>query len=155
MILIEKMTSEEFDKYSALSFENYISALAVSSGKEKDILRIEMRHVVPPVPADNDLWLILKNEDQEVGFIWLQVRPEKKEAFGFDIFLWEKFRSQRFGREVMQRSGKLLHGYDVETVKICVFEENKIARNLYASLGFRETSYHESSKQFTLEITLV
>jgi ribosomal protein S18 acetylase RimI-like enzyme len=65
-----------------------------------------------------------------------------------------QFRSQGIGRKVMTECGKKLNTLGIESVEICVFEHNEIARRLYASLGFREKKFDDQRRQFTLSLNI-
>lgn len=86
--------------------------------------------------------------------MWVQLKPEDKSAFGFDIHLEPEFRSLGIGRHIMNLCGKKLKDMGIKTVGICVFEHNEIARKLYDSLGFKIVKFNEQRRQFTLEISL-
>lgn len=73
-------------------------------------------------------------------------------AFGYDIHLDERYRGKGFGRSVMLEGRKLLKKHNVTTLEICVFEENKVARNLYESLGFTEVQVDSARRQHRLQI---
>ncbi|MBK9324399.1 MAG: GNAT family N-acetyltransferase [Bdellovibrionaceae bacterium] len=80
---------------------------------------------------------MIEKDEKQVGFIWVQLRPEEKSSFGYDIYLEPGFRSQGIGRQVMSLCGKKLKTLGIDSVEICVFEHNEIARRLYDSLGFK------------------
>ena len=103
---------------------------------------------------DNDLWLTVHYLDQPIGFIWVELFPEKHEAFGFDIYLDEKFHSQGLGRAVMLKCGEMLKQINISKIKICVYEHNKIARSLYLSLGFHEEKFDPERGQHYLAMDI-
>lgn len=151
-ISIKKMNSMEFDEYSKISYQNYIIETSKSSGI--DVQTLKKKVGGPPKEAgENDLWYVIKNQNHDIGFLWVEVR-EGGEAFGWDIYLNETQRSKGIGRKVMNEMGKVLSEYKVDKVKICVLESNLIARALYASLGFKEAHFSEAHKRYTLELLL-
>jgi ribosomal protein S18 acetylase RimI-like enzyme len=149
LITLAQMSPEEFKAYAQFSYDNYLSETARSSGKSVSELK-EKSGGPPASIRPNDLWLIIKNADQNIGFLWVEIRANG-EAFGWDIFINETHRSQGIGRQVMLEVGKTLSGYNIERVQICLVESNTMARKLYASLGFKEVSFNEAHKRFTLE----
>jgi len=153
MVEVRKMNDGEFCHYRNFSFENFISELAQSSGQTPEILKSK-HSKMPDTPAENDLWLVITNERKNIGFIWIQLYPEKKEAFGFDIYLDGCSRSQGIGREVMRQCSSMIRTLGIEKIKVCVFEHNTIARKLYSSFGFTEKDHNPDRKQYTLELTL-
>lgn len=76
------------------------------------------------------------------------------EAFGWDIYINEEFRSQGIGRQIMLSVAPMLAEYNVHKIQICVLAGNLIARKLYASLGFKEIDFNETNKRYTLEADL-
>jgi len=153
MIEVRTMNTEEYRHYSLFSFEHFISELALSSGQDPETIRSK-HGAMPESPSANDLWLVISRRDQNIGFLWVQIRPELREAFGFDLYLDEAFRSKGIGREVMLQCSERIKTRGVDKVKICVFQENTVARKLYSSLGFVETEYNAERKQYSLEKTL-
>ena len=97
--------------------------------------------------------MIEKNKKQ-IGFIWVQLIPEEKSAFGYDIFLQPEFRLQGIGRQVINLYGQKLKELGIEVIEICVFEHNAIARKLYDSFGFKTKNFNEKRRQFTLFLNL-
>ncbi len=154
MLIVKKMTSEEFNQYSLFSFENYISESAKSSGRDREKLRSEKIHQIPMTHSDKDLWLVVSFNEENVGFVWVQLHPERYEAFGYDIYLEEKFRSRGLGREVMQRCGEIIRQHGIQKIQICVYQDNTIARKLYSSLGFKEINFRDDLRQYTLELSI-
>jgi len=97
---------------------------------------------------------LIENDKKQVGFVWVQLRPEEKSSFGYDIYLEPNFRSLGIGRQAMRLCGQKLKTLDVDTVEICVFEHNEIARKLYDSLGFKTKQFDEQRQQYTLSLSL-
>ena len=146
MIEVKKMSVQEFIFYCNFSFENYLRETSKSSGQDIESLRLKIGGP-PDNPSDNDLWLVVNFNNQNIGFVWVQLRPKLKEAFGYDIYLNEDFRSKGIGHDVMIKCGDILLQLGISKVKICVFHENIIARKLYSSLGFKEVGFNPEHKQ--------
>src|SRR5690606_28388656 len=83
---IRPVTTEEFLEYSSHGHERYIESLVASSGKTCSIIR-ETVGPSPKNPHKDDLWLVVENDDENLGYVWIRVFPEKFEAFGYDIYL--------------------------------------------------------------------
>jgi ribosomal protein S18 acetylase RimI-like enzyme len=157
MITISEMNNNELKYYQEFSYHNFLSETANSSGKSieeiKSLNESSAKNLEEKIEKIN-LWLIVKSNNQNVGYVWIQISPSKNEAFGYDIFLEEEFRSKGIGREVMLKCSVMLKTvYHIENIKICVFQSNVIARSLYASLGFQEISFDSDRKQYTLQLT--
>jgi ribosomal protein S18 acetylase RimI-like enzyme len=144
---------EEFLKVAEFSFNNFVNETAKATGEHPSALKEKLGG--PPTEIwDDDVWYLIENNGTQLGFVWVQLKPEEKTAFGYDIYLEPQFRSQGIGRKVMIECGKRLNALGIESVEICVFEHNEIARKLYASLGFTEKKYDEKRKQFTLSVDI-
>lgn len=156
MIIINEMTNEELKHYQKFSYENFLSETAKSSEKSIDQIKSATEKPITKSVEEFkkiDSWLVIKMDNQNIGYIWIQFYPEKNEAFGYDIFIDENFRSKGIGREVMLKcSENIKSRYNIKKVKICVFHNNTIARRLYDSLGFKEESFDNTRKQYTLEL---
>jgi ribosomal protein S18 acetylase RimI-like enzyme len=151
-ISLTRMNSDEFKEYSNFSFENYIIETSKSSGI--DIQTLKPKVGGPPKEVrDNDLWLLIKEQNENIGFLWIEIK-EDGEAFGWDIFLNESHRSKGIGRHVMLEAGKILNKYNVDRIRFCVIESNTVARALYSSLGFKEINFNETHRRYTLELSL-
>lgn len=130
-------TQEEFLKVAEFSFNNFVDATAKSTGESSSVLKDKLGG--PPTKNwPNDVWYLIEENGNQLGFLWVQLKPENKTAFGYDIYLEPQYRSKGIGRNVMTECGKKLNALNVDSVEICVFEHNDIARRLYASLGFQE-----------------
>lgn len=145
--------SIEFLKVAEFSFDNFVRETAKSTGQNFDVLKDRLGSA-PNKIRQNDVWYLIEEDDMQIGFLWIQLKPESKAAFGYDIYLEPQFRSQGIGRKVMIESGKKLNDLGIESVEICVFEHNQIARHLYASLGFKKKNFDEVRRQFTLALDL-
>lgn len=146
-------TPEEFLKVAEFSFENFVNETAKSTGEQPSALKDKLGG--PPTKIWNDdTWYLIEDNGTQLGFVWVQLKTESKTAFGYDIYLEPQFRSQGIGRKVMTECGKKLNALGIESVEICVFENNEIARRLYASLGFQEKKFDEQRKQFTLSLNI-
>lgn len=143
----------ELLEVARFSFENFVKELARSSGQPESLLR-EKYGAPPSHRSENDFWLLIEHGKKRVGFVWFEINPKERSAFGWDIYLEPEFRSKGIGRYVMQMCGEELLRHGIHSVKICVFEHNKIARRLYESLGFIEEKFDEQRRQFTLSLKL-
>lgn len=152
-IQLRTPTPEEFLRVAEFSFSNFVDETAKSTGETPSALRDKLGG--PPTKIWNDdVWYLIEDNGTQLGFVWVQLKREEKTGFGYDIYLEPQFRSQGIGRKVMTECGKKLNALGIESVEICVFEHNEIARRLYASLGFHEKKFDEMRKQFTLSLDI-
>ena len=147
------MTAEEYRLHSRRSFDSFVKTAAAASGEALDSVR---NRVGAPAsePTIDDLWYIAELDSCQVGYFWIQLLPEKREAFGFDIYLEETARGRGIGRQLMLEGRKLLHDLDVRRLKVCVFSDNIPARRLYESLGFKEIDFNPEKRQYSLAVDI-
>ncbi len=82
---------------------------------------------------------------ETVGWIWLVRRPrfgggETEAAFLFEITIGEERRGRGYGRAAMLALEEHVRELGLDTIDLNVFGGNEIARGLYRSLGYAETS---------------
>lgn len=153
-VIARELSQEEFLEIAHFSFENFVSETAKSTGESPLALRNKLGGA-PTKICDGDVWLLVEKDKKQLGFVWFQLKPQERSAFGYDIYLKPEFRSQGIGRKVMKLCGEKLKALGVDTVEICVFEHNEIARRLYNSLGFKIKGFDEKRRQFTLALSLL
>ncbi|MBI2521006.1 MAG: GNAT family N-acetyltransferase [Bdellovibrio sp.] len=92
---------------------------------------------------DNYIYTI-KVESRWVGTIWFCLRgaPNNRKAFICDIVLDEKERGKGFGKQAMLMLEEEVKKHGLKHIGLHVFGHNKIARNLYQSLGYEITNLY-------------
>lgn len=153
MICLETMTSDQFNYYSKFSFDMFVNEYVKSTGQSAEDVRLEVGGP-PERLTENDLWYAIRFENQYIGFVWIHLQPKKKEAFIWDFYIDIDFRSKGLGRETLVSCVEQMKNNSVEKVKLCVFQDNSVARNLYSSLGFKETHFNLERRQYTLALLL-
>ena len=61
-------------------------------------------------------------------------------GFIYNIVVDEPLRGRGYGREAMQQAEQEAKRHGLHALALNVFGHNKLARDLYLSLGYRETS---------------
>lgn len=148
-VSLSPMNADEFVHYSTFSYNLFLQETARASGKSVDELRKNLGG--PPSsmrPADR--WILISCGYKSIGYLWVEILPNQ-EAFGWDIYIDEAHRSQGLGKQVMLSAGEILKKDQVYKIRICVLEDNLIARRLYSALGFQEIHFNEVQRRFTLE----
>jgi GNAT superfamily N-acetyltransferase len=100
-----------------------------------------------PAPGHLVGWLIWAG--QRIGYLW--VGPEGADAqrwWVWDVLLEEPFRGRGLGRQSMLLAEDLAKANGAVTIGLNVFAHNTVARHLYASLAYHETSV-QMRKQLT------
>ncbi|MCX6117414.1 MAG: GNAT family N-acetyltransferase [Proteobacteria bacterium] len=150
-IQMREMTPEKYRQYSKHSFDDFIQECSETSGEAIDAVRQRVGDA-PPEPSSSDLWLLVESAKMIIGYLWIRLDMDALEAFGYSIFIEPVSRGKGLGRKVMLDVRSLLIGRGISRLKICVFKENLVARHLYRSLGFQESSFNEKSQQYVLQI---
>ncbi|OPH46753.1 GNAT family acetyltransferase [Paenibacillus ferrarius] len=144
MIKLELMNSTEFQEYLNSAIKSYANS-NVQSGNwnehESTSKAIEQYAQLLPdgeKTANNKL-LTIRSDGQEVGMIWLALKPNNK-GFIYDIKIREDYQGRGLGKQAMQEIEKMARELGIKSMGLHVFAHNKIARGLYEKLGYQETS---------------
>lgn len=85
------------------------------------------RVVAPGVGPVGDLWVGPHDADRHRWWVW-------------DVVVYEEFRHRGFGRAAMLLAERLAAEAGATSIGLNVFAYNEVARHLYGSLGYEETS---------------
>jgi RimJ/RimL family protein N-acetyltransferase len=90
----------------------------------------------------------LVDGDQTVGMIWLKASPNNpiKSGFIFDVMIDEKFRGKGYGKQIMALIEEKARELDLKSIGLHVFAYNKVAKNLYESMGYEVSSLNMIKK---------
>ncbi len=93
-------------------------------------------------PAEgNQLWRAFDGAGEPVGVLWLAHREAgtpSEHAWIYDIEVDPARRGQGWGRLLMERAEDITCDWGLKSLRLNVFGDNEVARNLYRSRGFRE-----------------
>ncbi|KGR79029.1 GNAT family N-acetyltransferase [Ureibacillus manganicus] len=141
-IVLKKMSKEEFSIYFEAKVERYSGILSenvheVSSEEPLSKARVQLNNLLPKgLDTTNHHLFNIHEADQLIGFVWIKVEKEKKSAFLYEIFIFEKYRGKGFGTRVMKYVEEWLEHEGISYFKLHVFGSNEGARRLYKELGF-------------------
>lgn len=144
MIRLEKMKADEFQRYLEFAIKNY-AAEHVKAGNwdESDALSRaawEYEKLLPEgEKTGNHHLFMIRDEEQEVGMIWLAQRSADK-GFIYDIHIWEDYQGLGYGKQAMMEMEYVAKNLGLKSVGLHVFGHNQQARHLYEKLGYIETS---------------
>jgi ribosomal protein S18 acetylase RimI-like enzyme len=92
-------------------------------------------------PAPGQLAGRLVSSTQAIGYLWIGMAGTDPERWWvWDVMIDDEFRGRGYGREAMLLAEELARREGATTIGLNVFGRNQVARNLYSSLGFVETS---------------
>ncbi|MBY0415309.1 MAG: GNAT family N-acetyltransferase [Bdellovibrionales bacterium] len=84
----------------------------------------------------------IKVEEILVGTLWVGVRGavDNRKAFIYDIVLNEKARGKGYGKQAMLLLEDEVKKLGLRHIGLHVFGHNKVARNLYETIGYETTN---------------
>ena len=92
--------------------------------------------------SKNHFFYTLYDGDQPVGMIWVDAdlnHPSKK-GFIYELYVDEKQRGKGYGKQAMLLFEEKARELGLKTLGLHVFGVNRVARNLYESLGYETVS---------------
>jgi RimJ/RimL family protein N-acetyltransferase len=147
-IYLRPIQEEEFARWKANSFENYVKEKEKSGLSPEDARLVAERSFNtllpngPDSPGQTIYSIVERSSETVVGTLWwgMQREGNSKAPWIYDIVLEESARGKGYGREAMQAVEKALKELGHKKLGLHVFGHNTVARGLYDSLGFRATS---------------
>lgn len=139
---------DEFEAWSAAHLADYVDEIVASGSMVREAAeekgRREMAELLPAgLVTPGHLFLRVEADSQPVGWVWLGLQNPRAEAgvgFIYYISVDEAFRGRGYGRATMQLAENEARRRGLHALALNVFGQNTIARSLYSSLGYRETS---------------
>ena len=98
--------------------------------------------------TENHFLYTLYHEDDAVGMIWIRADLQSpiKSGFIFELYVAEKFRGKGYGKQAMLLIEEKARELGLESLGLHVFAVNKVARNLYESVGYEVSSLNMTKK---------
>ncbi|MCM3587286.1 GNAT family N-acetyltransferase [Mesobacillus maritimus] len=137
------MNSSEFEQYLSHAIRGYADEhVKAGNWNEQEALSKATKEYERLLPdgektANNTLFTI-RDEDKEVGMIWLAQRANDK-GFIYDINIREENQGRGYGKQAMIEIEKVARKLGLKSIKLHVFGHNRVARGLYEKLGYLET----------------
>ncbi len=148
-VRLRRPTGEEYAVWSVASFAAYVDELVASGSMSRPAAEEKARREdveLLPQGLDTPRQLIYRVEADgaAVGWLWFALdKPGNAESgvgYIYDIGIDEAFRGRGFGRAAMQLAEEEARSHGLHALALNVFGTNTVARRLYASLGYSETS---------------
>ncbi len=145
------MTQAEYDVFLERSIPDYAADKvragywAESEALEKS--RQEFLELLPQgIQTTNHYLYTLYDGDQAVGLIWLRANVDRptKNGFIFELYVDENQRGKGYGKQAMLLIEEKARELGLKSIGLHVFGSNKVARNLYESVGYETTSVNMS-----------
>lgn len=146
-VRLRPMTEDEFPAWREVQVRSYADDLVRSgrASRELSMQRAEdaFARVMPAGLASKDtgLWVGMDPVTGEaVGFVWLGTNDNPAEAWVYGVEVDEDKRGRGYGRALMVAFEDEARAQGFTRAGLNVFADNVVARSLYESLGYQETS---------------
>jgi ribosomal protein S18 acetylase RimI-like enzyme len=145
---LRRPSAEEYARWSAAAFDAYVDEIVASGSMSREAAEEKGRRddaeILPQgLATPGQLIFRVEVDEQPVGWLWLALRNPRAEAgvgFIYDISIDEALRGRGYGRAAMTLAEEEARRNGLHALALNVFGQNAIARGLYSSLGYRETS---------------
>ncbi|WP_326182633.1 GNAT family N-acetyltransferase [Bacillus sonorensis] len=152
VLSLSPMSKKDFTAYSTYSIEHYAiekvkagtwtAAEAVAKAEE------QIQQLLPngTETANHHLFSIVNEQGEVMGWAWFYADPHHplKEAFIYDLGLYEAFRGQGNGQQALAALEEQAKRLGVKKLSLHVFAHNKTARHLYEKMNFEVTDLNMS-----------
>lgn len=141
-VRFREMNDEEYKQFLEESVLSYSKSIIKSEGiSEEEALQEAQKTFDEFLPQgkyteNNYLYIIVNNENEDVGVIWYS-KYEEKVAFIGDFLIFEKFRKRGYGKRAMLLIDKDAKEKGFNKVMLHVFKFNDVAFSLYNSVGYK------------------
>lgn len=145
---LRRPSAEEYAGWSAAVFDAYVDEIVASGSMSRAAAeekgRREDAELLPDgLATPGQLIFRVEVDGQPVGWLWLALRnPRAEDGVGivYDVSIDEALRGRGYGRAAMRLAEEEARRNGLHALALNVFGQNAIARALYSSLGYRETS---------------
>nr|WP_276516646.1 GNAT family N-acetyltransferase [Fictibacillus nanhaiensis] len=141
---LEKMNAEEFQRYLSFAIKTFADEQITSGNWEpQEAIRNAKKEFEKLLPegqnTENHNLFIIRVGDKEVGVIWLATKTDEK-GFIYDITIWDEYQGKGYGKKTMKEIETFAKENGIKSIGLHVFGQNKVARDLYEKLGYKETN---------------
>lgn len=146
-VALQPITPAELAAYRATQVQDYITQRVEFGGEDRaEATRVaseqHAQFFPDGVPADRHHLLTGRDADgARVGLLWL-FRKSDTTVWIYDIEVDAAVRGRGFGRALMIAAERWAQSQGATVVELNVFGGNTVARRLYTSLGYAESSVH-------------
>ena len=147
MTTLIPMTQPEFDAFLAQAVPDYaednVRAGYWDEAEALEKSRKEFETLLPQgLQSENHYLYMVYDGEDAVGLIWMRanMNAATKSGFIFDIRVDEKFRGKGYGKHTMLLIEEKARELDLKSIGLHVFAYNKVAKNLYESIGYEVSS---------------
>lgn len=139
---LRRMTDEEIDSFQATTFDDYAED-RIAAGEDpvmtREVVAQQRKDYFPEgKPAPGHLLYRVLDDGDPVGILWIGPRQGNRpdQLWVYNIIVDEGLRGRGIGRAAMLLAEEEAKAHGAVELGLNVFGHNKIARNLYESLGY-------------------
>ncbi|HEX6473847.1 MAG TPA: GNAT family N-acetyltransferase [Candidatus Limnocylindria bacterium] len=144
---LRPMRPDEFAAFMAHSIEGYARDIETNGGQTAEFARqkSEADHaaVLPHGLETTGHWIhVVEAGGEQVGLLWLAERDSggRRVLFIYDVEIDEAHRGKGYGRAAMELAEQEAKALGIGRIELNVFGGNDVARRLYRSMDYVETS---------------
>jgi ribosomal protein S18 acetylase RimI-like enzyme len=141
------MNESEFNYIMSDPHDGYIEGMArsqnISYEDAKKKADEEIKKILPDgFYTKNHEFYSVDFNNEFAGFAWVEVKSQnnKKVAWGYNIYVEEKFRRQGIAKEIFKILEEKLKNDGVKQINFHVYADNEKAIALYNQFGFETTN---------------
>jgi ribosomal protein S18 acetylase RimI-like enzyme len=144
---LRPMRPDEFPSFLETSKRGYARQIAELAGQTAEFAQqksVDDHAAVLPdgLETPGHAIFIVEVGGERVGVLWLAERESggRQVLYIYDVEIDEAFRGRGLGRAAMELAEQEARRRDLRRIELNVFGGNDVARRLYQSLGYAETS---------------
>jgi GNAT superfamily N-acetyltransferase len=141
------MRADEFPSFAADTTAEYARDIEMNGGQTHEAALQkaddDMASVLPQgIETPGHAIFVVEADGEAVGRLWLAERPSggRRVLFIYDLSVEAKHRGHGYGRAAMLLAEDEARARGLRRLELNVFGGNDVARRLYRSLGYVETS---------------
>jgi ribosomal protein S18 acetylase RimI-like enzyme len=146
-VRLRPITAEEFADFVQRVQAGYASDIEVHGGQTHDAAlekaSADMAAALPKgMQTPGHAIFVVEADGVDVGRLWLAERTSggRPTLFVYDVEIDRDWQGRGYGRAAMRLAEEEARTRGIEYLELNVFGGNDVARNLYRSLGYVETS---------------
>lgn len=141
------MRTDEFPGFMQHSIEAYAYGIETQGGQTAEFARKKSEEdhaaILPLGLNTPGHWVhVIEAGAERVGLLWLAERDSggRRVMYIYDVEIDEAHRGKGYGRVAMELAEQEAHALGIGRIELNVFGGNDVARRLYRSVGYVETS---------------
>jgi GNAT superfamily N-acetyltransferase len=144
MVSLRPYAEADLDAMWSDHRDRYAGDLAANGGLSTDEARAKAAKDTDWLRGLEPLLFEIEHEGSRVGrvVLWLDAFEQPGSAWLFEIVLDESVRGRGYGREALRLAEDEARSRGMTRIALNVFGGNVVARSLYASEGYTESSVH-------------